>query len=200
VGLHHPPGIELRKRCGDPARVRERERDPGRRWFFETFVPDRHGTNPAVAHRTRLLEDAPTDALPPMPATGSWRRALAGTARPCGAGLRHHRPQQLILLTPGFGRATAPMPSTASARWWPVSAREPVVPEKNDLNSLLFLLTPGWNRQGRHAVEYLVRLQAAARRHARLRNAIGDFVRRRPARYSGCDCANCGRNARLLSR
>ena len=61
-----------------------------------------------------------------------------------------------------------------------------MVPEKNDLNSLLFLLTPGV--ESSKAGTLLSALVAFKKLHddnARLDDAIGEFVRRRPARYAG---------------
>jgi hypothetical protein len=61
-----------------------------------------------------------------------------------------------------------------------------VVPEKNDLNSLLFLLTPGV--ESSKAGTLLSTLVAFKRRHddnAPLDEVIPEFVRKRPSRYSG---------------
>jgi ornithine decarboxylase len=97
-------------------------------------------------------------------------------------------PNKLILLTPGFDRATGTyaeygIPAPVVAQYL---RENRVVPEKNDLNSLLFLLTPGV--ESSKAGTLLSALVAFKRLHddnARLEDAIGDFVRRRPARYSG---------------
>ncbi|MGZ5911146.1 MAG: Orn/Lys/Arg family decarboxylase, partial [Reyranella sp.] len=97
-------------------------------------------------------------------------------------------PNKLILLTPGFDRATGAyaeygIPAPVVAQYL---RENRVVPEKNDLNSLLFLLTPGV--ESSKAGTLLSTLVAFKRLHddnARLEDAIGDFVRRRPARYSG---------------
>ena len=60
-----------------------------------------------------------------------------------------------------------------------------VVPEKNDLNSLLFLLTPGVEiEQGRHAAHRARRLQGLHDDNAMLDDVIPEFVGRRPQRYA----------------
>ncbi len=97
-------------------------------------------------------------------------------------------PNKLILLTPGFDRDTgayAPrgIPAPVVAQF----LRETrVVPEKNDLNALLFLLTPGVESS---KAGTLLSTLVAFKRHyddnVRLDEAIGEFVRRRPARYAG---------------
>ena len=80
------------------------------------------------------------------------------------------------------------MPITAFPRPWSrnICARTASCPEKNDLNSLLFLLTPGV--ESSKAGTLLSTLVAFKRLHddnARLDDVISEFVRRRPARYSG---------------
>jgi len=60
--------------------------------------------------------------------------------------VRYYDPCKLTLLTPGFDRKTGAMKRMGAAPIVAQYLRENrVVPEKNDLNSLLFLLTPGSN-------------------------------------------------------
>ena len=97
-------------------------------------------------------------------------------------------PNKLILLTPGFDRV-----SGGYADWGipaPVVAQylreNQVVPEKNDLNSMLFLLTPGVeSSKAGTLLSSLVAFKRLYDDNAKLDDAIGEFVRRRPARYSG---------------
>ncbi len=61
-----------------------------------------------------------------------------------------------------------------------------VVPEKNDLNSLLFLLTPGVEAsKAGTLLSALVAFKKLHDENAKLDDAIGEFVRRRPSRYAG---------------
>jgi arginine/lysine/ornithine decarboxylase len=185
-------GIELRKKVRAIRReFEERERDPGRRWFFEAFVPDRVTVpDPAggAPHET-AWEDVPTDAL--AADARYWELAPGAGWHGFGhvaPGYAITDPNKLILLTPGFDRATGTyaeygIPAPVVAQYL---RENRVVPEKNDLNSLLFLLTPGV--ESSKAGTLLSALVAFKRLHddnARLEDAIGDFVRRRPARYSG---------------
>lgn len=175
-------GIELRKKLRAIRReFEEREQDPARRWFFEAFVPDRVGN--------RAWEDVPTDEL--AASTRFWEFAPGerwhGFNR-VAPGYAVTDPNKLTLLTPGFDRATGAY--AASGIPAPVVAQylreNQVVPEKNDLNSMLFLVTPGV--ESSKAGTLLSSLVAFKRLHddnARLDDAIGEFVRRRPARYSG---------------
>ncbi|TAN56158.1 MAG: amino acid decarboxylase, partial [Magnetospirillum sp.] len=89
---------------------------------------------------------------------------------------------------PGFDRRTGAyadygIPAPVVAQYL---RENRVVPEKNDLNSLLFLLTPGV--ESSKAGTLLSTLVAFKRRHdenALLEDAIPEFVQRRPQRYRG---------------
>jgi len=179
-------GIELRKKVRAIRReFEDKERDPARRWFFEAFVPDRV----TVAGRNSTWEEVPTDDL----ATDARYWELTPGARWHGfshvaPGYAITDPNKLILLTPGFDRenglyAAHGIPAPVVAQYL---RENQVVPEKNDLNSLLFLLTPGV--ESSKAGTLLSSLVAFKRLHddnARLEDVITEFVRRRPARYSG---------------
>lgn len=179
-------GIELRKKVRAIRReFEDKERDPARRWFFEAFVPDRV----SVAGRDSTWEEVPTDDL----ATDARYWELAPGARWHGfghvaPGYAITDPNKLILLTPGFDResglyAAHGIPAPVVAQYL---RENQVVPEKNDLNSLLFLLTPGV--ESSKAGTLLSSLVAFKRLHddnARLEDVISEFVQRRPKRYSG---------------
>jgi ornithine decarboxylase len=184
-------GIELRKKVRAIRReFEEKEQDPARRWFFEAFVPDRVAyTDHGGTTREIPWEHVPTDDL----AGDSRYWELAPGARWHGFthvadGYAITDPNKLILLTPGFdGDTGAYAPRGVPA---PVVAQflreNRVVPEKNDLNALLFLLTPGVESS---KAGTLLSALVAFKRHyddnVRLDDAIGEFVRRRPARYGG---------------
>jgi len=185
-------GIELRKKVRTIRReFEDKEQDPARRWFFDAFVPDRV----AVADRDggapcdTAWEDLPTDQL----AANARYWELSPDARWHGfthvtPGYAITDPNKLTLLTPGFDRRTGTyadfgIPAPVVAQYL---RENRVVPEKNDLNSLLFLLTPGV--ESSKAGTLLSTLVAFKRLHddnARLDDCIGEFVRRRPARYAG---------------
>jgi arginine/lysine/ornithine decarboxylase len=184
-------GIELRKKIRAVRReFEDKEQDESRRWFFETFVPDRVTVNgDGGASQEVAWEQVPTDDLATHPrfwelAPGAAWHGFAHVA----PGYAITDPNKLIVLTPGFDRATGNYAATGIPA--PVVAQylreNEVVAEKNDLNSLLFLLTPGV--ESSKAGTLLSALVAFKRLHdanARLDDAIGNFVRRRPARYAG---------------
>jgi len=183
-------GIELRKKLRAVRREFETaEQDPARRWFFEAFVPD---LVPAPGNgegaRDTTWESVATDELAAH--ARYWELSPGADWH----GFDHLVPDfamvdplKLTLLTPGFGRCggydSHGIPAPVVAQYL---RENRIVPEKNDLNSLLFLLTPGV--EASKAWTLLSALVAFKRLHddnARLEDAIPEFVRQRPARYAG---------------
>src|SRR5271165_6927118 len=186
-------GIELRKKLRAVRReFEEKERDPARRWFFDPFVPDLVRL-PDTAHEGGVHEVAweslATDALAthahfwdflPGASWHGFKQTVPGFAIT--------DPNKLTLLTPGFDPATGAygdhgIPAPVVAQYL---RENRIVPEKNDLNSLLFLLTPGV--EASKAGTLISGLVAFKRLHddnALLEEAIPEFFRKRPARYAG---------------
>src|ERR1700720_358489 len=143
-------GIELRKKLrAIRAEFEEKEKDPVRRWFFDPFVPDSVAI-PDAAHEGAThnvaWESVSTDQLArharfwELSPGAAWH----GFAQ-SKTGFAITDPAKLTLLTPGFDRKTGAyeahgVPAPIVAQYL---RENRVVPEKNDLNSLLFLLTPG---------------------------------------------------------
>ncbi|WP_029005458.1 Orn/Lys/Arg decarboxylase N-terminal domain-containing protein [Azorhizobium doebereinerae] len=186
-------GIELRKKIRAVRReFEEKESRPERRWFFEPFVPDR------VRIRDVLKEDGSHDV--PWEAIGTdqlasdpayWQLApdagwhgFSGMA----PGFAMTDPNKLTLLTPGFDRATGAyaehgIPAPVVAQYL---RENRIVAEKNDLNSLLFLLTPGVEAsKAGTLISGLVAFKKLHDENALLEEAIPEFYRRRAARYAG---------------
>ncbi len=187
-------GIELRKKIRAIRReFEEKERDPDRRWFFDPFVPDTvEVVEPGTGseERRRLpWELVPTDGLAANPrywelAPGERWHGFAHV----GSRYAMTDPNKLTLLTPGFDRATGAydrfgIPAPVVAQFL---RENRVVPEKNDLNSLLFLLTPGVeSSKAGTLLSTLVNFKRRYDDNALLDEAIPEFARRRPQRYSG---------------
>jgi ornithine decarboxylase len=186
-------GIEIRKKLRAIRReFEDKERDPARCWFFDPFVPDRvkmPAANLGEAEREIAWEDVPTEAL--ASDTRYWELtpgALWHGFSRVAPGYAITDPNKLTLLTPGFNRRTGAYETSGIPA--PVVAQylreNRIVPEKNDLNSLLFLLTPGV--ESSKASTLLGALVAFKRLHddnARLEDVIPEFVRARPQRYAG---------------
>ncbi|MBV8563947.1 MAG: amino acid decarboxylase [Methylobacteriaceae bacterium] len=186
-------GIELRKKIRTIRReFEEKEEAPERRWFFDPFVPERvtlpasgpNETSREVAWESVATGDLASDVryweLSPVATWHGFTHVADGYAMV--------DPNKLTLLTPGFDRRTGDYEDTGIPA--PLVAQylreNRVVPEKNDLNSLLFLLTPGV--ESSKAGTLLSALVAFKRQYddnARLEDAMPDFVRHRPARYRG---------------
>ena len=186
-------GIELRKKIRATRReFEEKESKPERRWFFEPFVPDRvkiPDVSREGAVRDVAWEAVSTDELVANPSY--WQ--LAPDAAWHGftgmePGFAMTDPNKLTLLTPGFDRATGGyadhgIPAPVVAQYL---RENRIVAEKNDLNSLLFLLTPGV--EASKAGTLISGLLAFKKLHddnVLLEEAIPEFYRRRPARYAG---------------
>jgi ornithine decarboxylase/arginine decarboxylase len=97
-------------------------------------------------------------------------------------------PNKLTLLTPGFDRSTGGyaehgVPAPVVAEYL---RENRIVPEKNDLNSLLFLLTPGVEAsKAGTLISGLIAFKKLHDDNAPLEEAIPEFYRRWRARYAG---------------
>ncbi len=186
-------GIELRKKLRAVRReFEEKEKDPARRWFFDPFVPDRVSipdvANEGGAHvvpwesvsTDQLARDARFWELAPGEGWHGFSELEAGFAIT--------DPAKLTLLTPGFDRRSGAyeahgIPAPVVAQYL---RENRVVPEKNDLNSLLFLLTPGVElSKAGTLVSSLVAFKRLHDDNVPLEDAMPEFVARRPARYRG---------------
>jgi arginine/lysine/ornithine decarboxylase len=194
-------GIELRKKLRAVRREFERkESDPARRWFFDPFVPDvvrlPDAAREGGVHEV-TWESVATDALA---SHAHFWELSPGAAwhgfKQVSPGFAITDPNKLTLLTPGFDRATGEyeahgIPAPVVAQYL---RENRVVPEKNDLNSLLFLLTPGVEAsKAGTLVSALVAFKRLHDDNALLEQVMPEFVTVRPQRYRGlrlCDlCA-----------
>ncbi|ONG48984.1 amino acid decarboxylase [Pseudoroseomonas deserti] len=174
-------GIELRKKLRLTARDFAADPDPARRWFFEPFVPK----TATVDGRETPWEEAPTDALASDPA--HWSLTPAAEWHGFGGnpdGWAITDPNKLTLLTPGFRDGDYDdhgIPAPVVAEYL---RQNRIVPEKNDLNSLLFLLTPGVeSSKAGTLLAHLITFKKLHDMNAPLDEVIPNFVARRPARY-----------------
>jgi len=186
-------GIELRKKLRAVKReFDEKERDPERRWFFDPFVPDRVAIRDAAqegkAHDVPW-ESVSTDLLARDPRF--WALAPGEAWHGFSAleeGFAITDPAKLTLLTPGFNRRTGTyeaqgVPAPVVAQYL---RENRVVAEKFDLNSLLFLLTPGVEAsKAGTLVSALVAFKRLYDDNVALEEAMPEFVSARPAQYRG---------------
>ncbi|MGO9045366.1 MAG: Orn/Lys/Arg decarboxylase N-terminal domain-containing protein [Xanthobacteraceae bacterium] len=186
-------GIELRKKLRAVRQEFERrEQDPARRWFFDPFVPD----------VVRLPDAADGGGVHEVPWESVATDALASHAhfwelspgaawhgfKSVSPGFAITDPNKLTLLTPGFDRVTGEyeaygIPAPVVAQYL---RENRVVAEKFDLNSLLFLLTPGVeSSKAGTLVSSLVAFKRLHDDNALLDTAIPRFVAAQPKRYRG---------------
>jgi ornithine decarboxylase len=186
-------GIELRKKLRAVQREFERkEADPARRWFFDPFVP--HVVRlPDAAREEGVHEVAWDNVATDAPASEAHFWEIAPDDRWHGfryaaPGFAITDPSKLTLLTPGFDRISGEyeahgVPAPIVAQFL---RENRVVPEKNDLYSLLFLLTPGVEAsKAGTLVSTLVAFKRIHDDNVLLDQAIPKFVAARSTRYRG---------------
>ena len=186
-------GIELRKKLRAVRReFEEKERDPARRWFFDPFVPDRVAIRDAAyeggAHDVPW-ESVSTDLLARDPRYWALAPGQAWHGfHDLEDGFAITDPAKLTLLTPGFDRKTGDyeahgIPAPVVVQYL---RENRVVAEKNDLNSMLFLLTPGVEAsKAGTLVSSLVAFKRLHDDNAALEDVMPEFVAKRPKRYRG---------------
>jgi len=189
-------GIELRKKIRAVAREFDEKARPENRWFFEPFVPDRVRIPDAAREggvHDVAWEAVATDDLATNPA--HWQLAPGAGSSPTWhgfpglePGFAMTDPNKLTLLTPGFDRATGGyaehgVPAPVVAQYL---RENRIVAEKNDLNSLLFLLTPGVEAsKAGTLISGLIAFKKLHDDNAPLEDAIPEFFGRWRARYAG---------------
>ena len=179
-------GIELRKKIRALKKEYENNEDPARRWFFDPFVPDQapgangHGVPWESVSTDVLASDVRYWALAPGASWHGFTRVAPGYAMT--------DPNKLTLLTPGFDRKTGAydafgIPASILAEFL---RENRIVPEKNDFNSILFLLTPGLeSSKAGTLLSALVKFKQLHDENAPLEEVIPLLVARYRARYEG---------------
>ncbi|HEX5091903.1 MAG TPA: ornithine decarboxylase [Burkholderiales bacterium] len=175
-------GIETRKKLRQFGRYyAETGQGPEERWFFDPFVPDTVGG--------RRWEEIPTEELKRDQAGWSFHpksawHGYAGMAE----GYAMVDPNKLMLLTPGIDRKTGEylgfgVPATVLANFL---REQKVVPEKCDLNSILFLMTPAEDESKLNTLlAKLVKFKNLWDADAPLAEALPSIARANAERYAG---------------
>jgi ornithine decarboxylase len=179
-------GIEMRKKLRALKREYETaETASERQWFFDPFVPDVVN----VRGHSERWEDVPTEEIArdarywELSPGAAWH----GFAK-LAPGYAMTDPNKLTLLTPGFDRATGEyaehgVPASVLAEFL---RERRIVPEKNDLNSILFLLTPGLeSTKAGTLLSALVRFKTLHDSNAPLDEVLPVFVAAHRERYAG---------------
>ncbi|KQU34123.1 amino acid decarboxylase [Methylobacterium sp. Leaf94] len=179
-------GIEWRKKVRAIRReFEEKEGDPLKRWFFDPFVPDTvEGPDGKVPWESLSTDELAGNVKYWELAPGADWHGFTHVAPDYAM----TDPNKLTVLTPGFNRHTGEyaahgVPAPIVAQYL---RENRIVPEKNDLNSLLFLLTPGVeSSKAGTLISGLVAFKRLHDDNVPLEEAMPEFVRRRPNRYKG---------------
>ena len=186
-------GIETRKKLRQFARYYARTgRNPEERWFFDPFVPDEvtlRGSRFTDDLTGVAWEDVPTDVIKreqhcwQFEPGAAWHGYSGYTD-----GYVMVDPNKLTLLTPGIDRQTGEyldfgIPATVVANYL---REQGVVPEKCDLNSLLFLLTPAEDESKLNTlIAKLVKFKGLWDRDASLAETLPTLWASHRERYAG---------------
>jgi ornithine decarboxylase len=186
-------GIETRKKLREFGRHFARTgRDAQEQWFFDPFVPDRVSVR-GSAHAADAI-DVPWESLPTelikreqqcwnFHPDARWH-GYAGYA----PGYAMVDPNKLMLLTPGIDRISGEyldfgVPATVVANFL---REQRIVPEKCDLNSILFLMTPAEDESKLNSlIAKLVKFKALWDADAPLPDVLPSLYAANSERYAG---------------
>jgi ornithine decarboxylase len=186
-------GIETRKKLRQFGRhYAESGRHPEEKWFFDPFVPDVvtvRGSRFTKDVTDVPWEDLPTDVLKREQQCWSFdpRSRWHGYAGFVD-GYAMVDPNKLTLLTPGIDRRTGEylgfgVPATVVANYL---REQHVVPEKCDLNSILFLMTPAEDESKLNTlIAKLVKFKNLWDRDAPLPEVLPSLCAAQGERYAG---------------
>jgi ornithine decarboxylase len=186
-------GIEARKKLREFGRYYAKNgRSDEERWFFDPFVPDVvtiRGSKIAEYATDTPWEDLPTDVIKREQQCWNFHpeskwHGYSGYAD----GYAMVDPNKLALLTPGIDRKTGDylkfgVPATVVANYL---REQRVVPEKCDLNSILFLMTPAEDESKLNTlIARLVKFKNLWDRDAALHEVLPTLYAAHSERYAG---------------
>ncbi len=186
-------GIETRKKLREITRYFERiGLSPREQWFFDPFVPDEvtlRGSPFSPDVSGARWEDLPTEVIKREQQCWNFHpeskwHGYSGYAD----GYAMVDPNKLTLLTPGIDRKTGEyldfgVPATVVANYL---REQRVVPEKCDLNSLLFLMTPAEDESKLNTlIAKLVKFKNLWDRDASLAETLPSVCAAHRERYAG---------------
>jgi len=186
-------GIETRKKLREFGRYYAKNgRTDEERWFFDPFVPDVvtiRGSKIAEYATDTAWEDLPTDVIKREQQCWNFHpkskwHGYSGYAD----GYAMVDPNKLALLTPGIDRKTGEyltfgVPATVVANYL---REQRVVPEKCDLNSILFLMTPAEDESKLNTlIARLVKFKNLWDRDAALHEVLPTLYAAHSERYAG---------------
>jgi len=186
-------GIETRKKLRAFGRhFADTGRTDEEKWFFDPFVPDKvtiRGSQFTADVTDVAWEDLPTEVLKREQQCWNFHpRATWHGYAGYADGYAMVDPNKLALLTPGIDRRTGEylgfgVPATVVANYL---REQRVVPEKCDLNSILFLMTPAEDESKLNTlIAKLVKFKNLWDRDAPLAEVLPSLCTAHPERYAG---------------
>lgn len=186
-------GIEARKKLREFCHYYANAgRDEQEKWFFDPFVPDVvsvRGSRFAKDAANVRWEDLPTDVLKREQQCWAFEpKATWHGYRGYSDGYAMVDPNKLALLTPGINRKTGEyldfgVPATVLANYL---REQRIVPEKCDLNSILFLMTPAEDESKLNSlIAKLVRFKTLWDADAPLGDVLPTLYAQNRERYAG---------------
>ena len=186
-------GIETRKKLRAFGRhFADTGRTDEEKWFFDPFVPDKvtiRGSQFTADVTDVAWEDLPTEVLKREQQCWNFHpRATWHGYAGYADGYAMVDPNKLALLTPGIDRRTGEylgfgVPATVVANYL---REQRVVPEKCDLNSILFLMTPAEDESKLNTlIAKLVKFKNLWDRDASLAEVLPSLCTAHPERYAG---------------
>ena len=185
-------GIETRKKIREFGRhYAKTGRGPQEQWFFDPFVPDT-----VTIRGSKLTKDASNVAWESLPTDVLKREQQCWTFDPKATWHGYSGfaddyamvdPNKLMLLTPGIDRKTGEyldfgVPATVVANYL---REQRIVPEKCDLNSILFLMTPAEDESKLNTlIARLVKFKELWDRDASLAEALPTLYSQNSVRYA----------------
>jgi arginine/lysine/ornithine decarboxylase len=186
-------GIETRKKLREFGHHYTRTgRSAEEKWFFDPFVPD-----VVTIRGSAVTKDVTDAAWEDLPTAVIKREQQCWNFHPASAwhgyagyaeGYAMVDPNKLTLVTPGIDRKTGQyldfgVPATVVANYL---REQSVVPEKCDLNSILFLMTPAEDESKLNTlIAKLVRFKDLWDRDATLAEALPTLCAAHADRYAG---------------
>ena len=186
-------GIEVRKKFREFVHYYERTGgDAAEQWFFDPFVPD-----VVTIRDSRFTDDVTDVAWESLPTEVLKHEQQCWNFQPearwhgysgYADGYAMVDPNKLTLLTPGIDRRTGEyldfgIPATVVANYL---REQRVVPEKCDLNSILFLMTPAEDESKLNTlITKLVKFKTLWDRDASLEEVLPTVFASHGARYAG---------------
>lgn len=185
-------GIEIRKKIRELEDNYKQNIDEKRRWFFDPFVP-----NYVSVKNSKYTEDFENKIWHQVDTNVLTNEQQCWTFKP-GVAWHGYKvieedyamidPNKLMLLTPGIDRETGEytdfgVPASILANFL---RENHIVPEKCDLNSILFLMTPGVETsKASSLISYLVRFKDLIDNDAPMHDVVPEIYSKYRKRYAG---------------